>query len=99
MKIISIERKPKFPKYESQGGIEQTLRFILSVFLWIGIMIVFAIGLYTQLFLHNLTSIARRFGFKASRIPFWFGIISVLFLFPFTLFVIGLGLLLAMLDR
>jgi hypothetical protein len=92
---IRVRRvRPEFPHYDSKNGIRGVLSFLASTLLWFLLIVVFVFAVYTNWFCRNATALFMRFFAHTVSIPFWVGALVVVFLFPFTLVVIGLNHLL-----
>lgn len=91
-KVIRLGEKsaPKFPKFQS-NSLRGFFASLLGIILWIGLLIVFVVSLYTQWFIRNLARILNAIHPGTYDIPFIAGILCVLFLFPFTLIVVLIG--------
>jgi len=90
-----MQHQNKFPKYDSQKGISSIFAYLFSILIWIGILIVGLVVLYTYWFSRNLVCLLQLIHPKTYVIPFWFALILVLLpiTFPFTLLVVLLATL------
>ncbi len=90
----STETPPQFNMPRNTGG----AGFIFGALFWILMIIVGIFMFYVQLFSFNLTYILNLFNFTGGRVPFWFSILICIFLFPVSLGVILIGILLRILK-
>jgi len=87
--------EPELPKFRAP---KMGAGFILGIFVWLFAMLVFAFIFYLTLFSQNFSFLIKRIFKKNVYPPFWFSLLFVIFLFPFSLLVILVGALWKMLE-
>lgn len=100
-KISEVRRReeqkaPEFPQWQS--GTSNFFRYTGRILLWLGLIVVFLMIAYIQIFCHFMGQILRLFT-PNHHVPFWFGILVTIFLFPVTLLIILIGALVKMLNK
>ncbi|MBT3348742.1 hypothetical protein HN954_03785 [bacterium] len=83
-KFSRVRKIPAFP-HKTSSGIFGVFQFLIGLVIWIGLLILFAIGLWSWWFSR---SIVRIFKFRNLKIPWWFGWLCTIFVFPATVVVI-----------
>lgn len=83
-----MRKQNKFPKYESKNGITAFFAYLLSILIWIGILFIGVVALYTHWFSRSLVYLFRLIDPKPYVIPFWLSLIVVILAFPLSLIVI-----------
>ncbi len=85
-----LKRKTPFPKYNSKNGVGAFFAYLLSILVWIGVLIIGLVLLYTHWFRKNLIYLFQLVSPKAYYLPFWLALLLVLLpvTFPLTLVVI-----------
>ena len=85
-----FRKKAKFPKYKSKNGIGAFFAYLFSILIWIGILIIGLVVLYTHWFSRNLVYLMRLIDPKPYIFPFWLALLLVVLpvTFPFTVMVI-----------
>jgi len=88
MEKFNVRRvRPDFPEYKT-GGVTGFFQFLLALLIWAGLLFLFAFTVYTNWFCRNLYGLLVRINLKPSLVPFWFGAVLVILIFPLTLAVI-----------
>ena len=86
---------PQFPKWESPQG---AVGFIIGTLLWILMLLGFLFLFYLQLFSYYARFLLQLVKKDIKPLPFWFSLLMIIFLFPFTLVVILVGALVKILQ-
>jgi hypothetical protein len=76
--------KPEFPRY--QRG--QIAAFVIGTLLWIGLIFLFVFSLYVSWFQLSFANILQFLIKQKKSVPFWFGALLTIFVFPVTLGVV-----------
>ena len=88
MKETELYTRPNFPQYKKKEGIAGIFSFIFGILFWILLVIVSVVVIYTNWFANNLVYLINLFKNGTYKLPFWFSILMVIFVFPLTLFVV-----------
>ncbi|NCP67690.1 hypothetical protein GW756_05480 [bacterium] len=94
-RVRSSYEDPQFPHWENPAN---PAGFIIGALLWILMLVGFLFLFYVQLFALQTRYLLRLVKTDIKAIPFWFSVLMVVFLFPFTLAVILLGAVIKLLK-
>lgn len=85
--LSPVRRVPEFPR-EKSGGLLGVLQFLVGILIWLGLLILFVIGLWAWWFGR---SVSWLLGKPKRKVPWWFSWLCTIFLFPLTVIVILLA--------
>ena len=91
--------KPKTPHIHSNNGIQGFFGYLFSIIMWILLLVIFVVTIYTQWFSRSVYYLLNLFQKKHYRIPFWFSLLMVIFFFPVTLVIIAISTLIKIIKE
>lgn len=91
-----LDQEPVFPKYKKHTDI---IGSIVGVIVWLFLVSVFLIVMYLYWFQKSLVTILQAFKPGVYKIPWWFSVLTFIFLMPLTLFVILAGTLIGLVKK
>jgi hypothetical protein len=80
MKISRVRKVPQFP-HQKGTGIAAFFQLLIGIFLWIMMILLFAIGAWALWFGRSLSYLL---GKQQNIVPWWFSWMCVFLLFPIT---------------
>lgn len=94
-RVKSSFEDPEFPKWNTP---QEPVGFIIGALLWMVMFLGFLFLFYLQLFRYYGRYLLQFIKKELKPLPFWFSLLMVIFLFPFTLVVILVGILVKILQ-
>lgn len=90
-KLSVRQSSPEFPNYKKSSGISGLFTFMFAVLFWLLAGFLFLCFLYISWFTRSCEYLVSLFSDEHILVPFWFGLVLVIFFFPITLFVVLLA--------